>query len=94
MQLCRHWLHNRLDWNCVVFSDEKKFSIDGPDNMSSYTRQGHRRQQIRAHSKGGSIMMWAMSLPVGVIFAKRIYGRQTSEHYKAILSSYAVPWNY
>lgn len=26
------WIHTNIDFNCTVFTDEKKFNLDGPDN--------------------------------------------------------------
>lgn len=30
--LCKQWLDDKIDWNNAVFTDEKAFSLDGPDN--------------------------------------------------------------
>jgi hypothetical protein len=52
------WIHDHVDRSKVAFSDEKPFSIDEPDNWTTYAKEmvpvlKHRRQQ-----GGGSIMMW------------------------------------
>lgn len=91
LDICRHWLRSRLEWDKVVFSDEKKFTIDGPDNQCSYTRLGKRRLRDKRQGKGGSLMIWGMVLPSGTAFVRRVFGRQTSADYKQLLSSYAVP---
>ena len=32
VRICTQWLRDRIDFNRVVFSDQKRFSLDGPDN--------------------------------------------------------------
>lgn len=34
--LCKEWLTDRLDFKKVVFTDEKRFHLDGPDGWWSY----------------------------------------------------------
>lgn len=56
---CEHL--TALHWHTVIFSDEKKFSLDGPDGNQAYSRdkRDDRRFKTRRHSGGGKIMVWA-----------------------------------
>jgi len=57
----------------VIFSDEKKFNLDGPDGYNGYWRD--LRKEPRYFSKrnfgGGSVMVWAAFThygKVGIVF--------------------------
>ncbi|TMW48876.1 hypothetical protein DOY81_006040, partial [Sarcophaga bullata] len=54
-----------LDWlslknNNIIFSDEKKFNLDGPDGFKYYWREkgGDTRTRIARNSQGGFLMIW------------------------------------
>ena len=32
LEICEQWLNKNIDWNNMAFTDEKAFSLDGPDN--------------------------------------------------------------
>jgi len=32
VQLISSWIHQNISWESTVFTDEKRFSLDGPDN--------------------------------------------------------------
>ena len=38
IKICKQWLKDRVNWNEVVFTDEKRFNLDEPDNWQSYHR--------------------------------------------------------
>ena len=89
--MCKEWIEKRIDWQKVVFSDEKRFCIDGPDVWMSYTMKGHRIKRPKHQKRAASLMFWGMLLPTGEIFLKKMIERQKSRTYIDLLSSYAVP---
>ena len=48
-----------LDWSSVIFSDEKKFNLDGPDGIQCYWRDLRKEPQYfqKRQSGGGSVMV-------------------------------------
>jgi hypothetical protein len=39
LELAKQWLRENHPWNSIVFPDEKRFSLDGPDDWRSYSDQ-------------------------------------------------------
>ena len=57
----RNHMHWNNEWKNIIFSDEKKFNLDGPDGFSCYW---HDLRDKNAHMSkrnfgGGSVMVWA-----------------------------------
>lgn len=48
-------------WKKIIFSDEKKFTLDGPDGYRRYWHDNRKKQEISLHRnfQGGNIMVWA-----------------------------------
>ena len=85
------WLAENLNWDTVIFSDEKKFSCDGPDNWMSYHSKSYPIIRQKRQMGGGSVMVWCMTFPTGQIFLKVLKGVQKSVNYLSLLSNFAVP---
>lgn len=49
------------EWRKVIFSDEKKFNLDGPDGYHFYWHDLRKEEKIlsRRQMGGGSLMVWA-----------------------------------
>lgn len=84
----------RTRWQRVVFTDEKKFNLDGPDGFRSYWRDLRHSPKIfsRRVSGGGSVMIWAGVSYFGktdVVFLK---GKQNAEAYTKTLTDSLLPF--
>jgi transposase len=86
-------LWDDVDWRCVVFSDEKKWNLDGPDGMRYQWTDTRRPIQpnVRRHSGGGSIMVWAGFSGVTKTELKFLTGKVNSAKYISTLRSHLQP---
>lgn len=92
------WAHDHVDWRArwkkVVFSDEKKFNLDGPDGFAKYwhdLRKEERYFSKRQHG-GGSVMLWGAMSWYGLSDLCVIHGRMNSEQYCEVLERCLLPF--
>lgn len=52
-----HWTH---EWQNIIFSDEKKFNLDGPDGFRYYWNDIKKDERVfsKRQMGGGSLMVW------------------------------------
>ncbi|KAG3090444.1 hypothetical protein PI124_g10254 [Phytophthora idaei] len=81
-------------WERIIFSDEKKFNLDGPDWLRHYWRDVRRpaRQTVRRQNGGGSVMVWGSFSAAAMSKLTVLEGRQASEHYIHAVSEYMLPF--
>ncbi|KAF0709763.1 hypothetical protein AaE_012778 [Aphanomyces astaci] len=81
-------------WTQVVFSDEKKFNLDGPDGLKHYWHDLRKEKAIfsRRQSGGGSIMVWGAFCAKGKTELAFLDGAQDSGAYIGTLSNYLFPF--
>ena len=91
MENCERWIADRVDWQKVVFSDEKKFNLDGPDNWKTWMWKNEKLDRNNRQGGGGGIMFWGMLFSSGIVFVKKIDGRVTSTVYQQFLQKCALP---
>ena len=60
LQLARNFHHFNKEWEKYVFSDEKKFNLDGPAGFKYYWHDLRKQPRLfsKRQSGGGSIMIW------------------------------------
>lgn len=82
------------NWNKVIFSDEKKFNLDGPDGLHYYWRdlRKENRQIMSRNFGGGSVMIWAAFSYTGKSKIAFISERLNSEKYCLMLENYLLPF--
>lgn len=89
--LITKWISNQHPWEKTVFSDEKRFALDGPDDWRSYVLKSEEIYRNRRQCKGGSIMVWMMALPNGLLCHSIVEGILNSEKYIDLLKKIVVP---
>ena len=92
LELSEKWIATPHDWSTTVFSDEKKFNLDGPDSWCSWMSEDNSLSRNRRQMGGGSVMIWGALLPNGKIFLREIKGRLNSQKYIDFLNSEVKPY--
>lgn len=61
LEYCRTHFNWKEEWHQVIFSDEKKFNLDGPDGFQYYFHDLRKSEQFlsRRHTAVGTVMVWA-----------------------------------
>jgi transposase len=74
-------------WKKVVFSDEKKFNLDGPDGVFHYWADPKLDRAIFStrSSRAGGVMVWACISSTGTMMLEPISGNLNSEGYTSML---------
>lgn len=80
-------------WKETIFSDEKKFNLDGPDGLSFYWHDLRKEKRIRVSRQmgGGSVMIWGAFSFYGRSQAVILTGKQNAEDYCAVLDKALHP---
>lgn len=91
VEIVKEWMKKNINWSKVIFSDEKRFSRDGPDNFSSFIPKYSKFTRQRHQSNGQGIMIWGMLHPDGMVYLKEMIGKQNSIKYEEVLRGFAVP---
>lgn len=81
------------EWETVIFTDEKKFNLDGPDGWSFYWHD--LRKEPRVFSKrafgGGGVMIWGAFSARGKVNLVFINGTMKGEDYQKLLAIHLLP---
>lgn len=99
-KLARHnWARKHLSrgasfWKRTIFSDEKRWSLDGPDGLGYYWKDNTRggRWLPQRQRGGGSIMVWAGFCAYGKLSLEFVSGFVNAESYQDILERRLLPF--
>ena len=61
LRFAKERVHWKKEWRRVLFSDEKRFNLDGPGGFQYYFHDTRKETipAIRRQMRGGSVMVWA-----------------------------------
>lgn len=87
-------LRSESEWAATVFSDEKRFCLDGPDGFKDYWQDLRRpaREYVQRQSGGGSIMVWGAFSSRGKAALAILDGKQRSADYIYTVSEHMLPF--
>jgi len=83
-----------FEWRSVIFSDEKKFNLDGPDGWMYYWHDLRKEERImskRVHG-GASVMVWAAFCWSGKSELVIRPCKGDSDHYQQLMQDHLVPF--
>ena len=86
-------LRNGTNWSQVIFSDEKKFNLDGSDGWQYYWHD-LRKEELYFSKRtfgGGSVMVWAAFSAQGKSRIAFLKSRYNSGKYIQTLENYLIP---
>ena len=89
--------HNRFqphEWDCVIFSDEKKFNGDGPDAFSYYWHTVFKEDEVFSKRQNGgvSVIIWGCFSLRGKAPLVFLDEKQDSGKYTTMFERHMVPW--
>lgn len=95
IEFAQRWLAmDKSKWQRVIFSDEKKFNLDGPDGFAYYWHD--LRQESRMFSKrqngGDSLMLWGAISLFGLSDLVVCKGNMDSKRYCRVLQRHLLPF--
>lgn len=73
----------------MIFSDEKKFTLDDPDGMTHYWRDLHTEAKYfpTRNFGGGSTMVWGSFSSYGAVELQFVSSRMNSKDYTKVLKT-------
>lgn len=86
VELAKQWLRDVHPWMSTIFSDEKKFNLDGPDNWSTYFDESRRIYRSKRQMGGGSVMVWMALLPNGTLHLELLEGKVDTSRFLAVMN--------
>jgi predicted transcriptional regulator/transposase len=92
------WALNHIDWNAewdsVIFSDEKKFNLDGPDGLHYYWHDLSKDEInfSRRALGGGGVMIWAGFSKAGKTSLEFVSDTMNSSIYIDVLEKNLIPF--
>lgn len=90
----RWYLTHPEVWQRIIYSDEKRFNLDGPDKWHKYwsDERKPKRTYITRQQGGGGVMIWAAFSSTGKTQVAFCSNRLNSIAYTQILEQHLIPY--
>lgn len=86
--------NKRRLWTKVIFSDEKRFNLDGPDGNRFYWHDLRKEKEYfpRRNFGGGTVMVWAAFHAEGKLPLAFTSARMDADEYQQLLETHLLPF--
>lgn len=91
LQKARQWIEEGMDWNKVVWTDEKRFNADGPDSWRSWMPKDKPLTRNKRQQGGPSIQVWGALLPGPFLLVMELPERGDSKDFMDFLEEQVLP---
>lgn len=91
LETVRSWFCDNHPWEQTIFTDEKRFSLDGPDDWRSYVAKDSNINRKKRQCGGGGVLVWMMVMPNGLLAFQFLEGKVDSKKYIKLLKTCALP---
>lgn len=94
LNFAKKYMSWTTEWDNVIFSDEKKFNLDGPDCTAYYWHDLRKSPQVKLSRNfgGGTLMCWAAFSIHGKTPIATISTRMNSGKYLELLEDVLIPF--
>ena len=91
--IIKSWFMKSIDFKSIIFTDEARFSIQGPDNFQSWQLHNGTNEEIRDKKpfKGGSIIVFLDMAYDETFLIRKIDGTLNGERYLNLLKEDIMP---
>jgi hypothetical protein len=74
-------------WNCVIFTDKKRFCLDGPDGYLYYFHDLRKEEEFAArhHRREAGVMVWGSISSKGEVHLEILNRIQNAQNYRDLL---------
>ena len=66
LNIVTQWITSNQNCEKTIFTDEKRFTLDGPDDWRTYDLKNKTPIRNKRQCKGGGILCWLMCMPNGL----------------------------
>lgn len=93
VDFCRKWLRELAALATIIFSDYKKFSLDGPDGLKKcwVRKDGAQKFCLKRHSGGGKLHVWGAFWMNGRLELVFVEGSVKAVDHVALLDEHLLP---
>jgi len=92
------WAIDKVGWNTewekIIYSDEKKFNMDGPDGFYYYWHDLRKTQRVlsKRHTSGGGVMVWAAFCNYGRVSLTFCSSKMNQYEYMDLLEKHLLDY--
>lgn len=91
VELASDWLANNYDFSKVVWTDEKRFNLDGPDNFRSWYPRDKLLIRNRRQQGGGTVQVWGMLIPGPFLVVLELHHHSNSLQFVEFIKERVLP---